>query len=529
MIDASVLRRRISDKREGTIGSILGEMEDNIMVLPEFQREYVWNLEKVRKLLTSIIAGRIVGAILTWETTIPVTSRQMTDGEPSKSGGSNFVYLLDGQQRMTSIYHAIKGDVYKKTDFSKLLVDLDAETIEDLIVIEGKEETPKRYVLFKNIFLTDVLDEFDAMENKVIRTLNLIADRILEFNISIFMLKTDNIEDAINQFNALNTGGKNMTIHEIVLSKIYSPQFKLKEEIAKLMKETKNYNLSENIILDTLSFCIKGSPQGSEMIGLEHDEVQSNWKNFSKALKGTTDFLTARGFRKQKELPYKNNFSMVCRLFFDKKLMHLDFNQANNIIRYILFTGITQRYRASTSQGMNVDYVKLHSSLDVAGHPHFQLENVDNRFIHINGDKFNGGNDAFSKSILWMFESETPLSLKNNMAMNFEQPSNSNRYGKNHHHIYPKNYMKRQITKYPVDHLVNICHVESGVNQKEISDKKPSVYLQEFAMKNPQIKETCTSLLFDYDIAVQDDYEKFFEARLNTIRELVESYFPELK
>ena len=128
-----------------------------------------------------------------------------------------------------------------------------------------------------------------------------------------------------------------------------------------------------------------------------------------------------------------------------------------------------------------------------------------------------------------MLESKTPRSLKNNMAISIKTSSNSKSYGKNFHHIFPRNYMKGQVVKYPVDHVVNICHVEAGVNQHQILDKKPSLYLQELALQNPQVKDACASLLLDYDIAVQDDYEKFFEARLNTIRELVESYFPELK
>ena len=527
MIDASLLRRRISDKREGNIASILDEMKRNQLVLPEFQREYVWKIADVQALLTSIIAGRIVGGLLAWETSKPVKSVSMTGVKDVGGSADHFVYLLDGQQRMTSLYHAMEGDTYRKIDFSKILVNLDAELIEDLIVVENKVIDYDRAIPFCDIFSEEGMakhGDIISMNDKL--SLTLLANRIQDYSLSIFTLKTDDIEEAINQFNALNTKGKKMSTHEIVLSKIYSPEFKLKEEVAKLIAETTSFKLTEKVILDSLAFCVNESSKSSDMILMEYDEVKENWKAFSKALKTTTDYLTRCGFHNLKALPYKNNFITVCRLLFEKNLTHLDTIQHGNVLRYILYTGIVKRYNASAYSGMYQDYMKLKTILNTTSHQEFQVENVTNRFVQLNGHNKTG--DVFRKAILWMLENEAPLSLKNNMAIKVDQNSNSKRYCLNLHHIFPKNYLKDTNSLYPADHLANLCHVESGINQKEISDKKPSVYLAELASQNPKIKEACESLQFDYDIAVQDDYDKFFEDRLIRIRKLIEKHFPEL-
>lgn len=530
MIDNSFLRRRISDKREGSTASILDEMEGNRMVLPEFQRDYVWKMEDVKKLLVSIIAGRIVGGLLAWETSKQVRWVSMTSENIQNTFNTQFVYLLDGQQRMTSLYHAIKGDVFKKHDFSKILIDLDAETVEELIVVESKELALDRAIPFCDIFTDEAMAKHgDVVSINEKISLTLIANRVQDFNFSISTLKTDNIEEAIEQFNAVNTGGKKMSTHEIILSKIYSSDFKLKEEVKKLRTETESFKLTEKVVLETLAFSLLGSQRSSDMILMEFDEVKENWKAFAKALKTTTDYLTNCGFHHLKELPSKNNFIAVTRLLFEHNITHLTSTQHENVLRYILQTGISRRYTSGTYSAMYQDYQKLKAVMNQTTHDEFQLENVDNRFILENGNDFKKTSDSFRKVVLWMLENRTPLSLKNHMALKMVQTSNSKRYCMNLHHIYPKNFVKGQNVKYPVDHIVNICHVESGINQKEISDKKPSVYLAEFAQQNSKIQESCESLLFDYQIAIQDDYDKFFEDRLNKIRELIESHFPELK
>lgn len=525
MIDNSLLRRRISDKREGTISSIIDEMKGNRMVLPEFQRDYVWKLEDVRELLISIISGRIVGGLLAWETMIPLKSMSMTGAEVLDAYNNHYVYLLDGQQRMTSIYHAIVGDVYKKRDFSKILINLDSELVEDLIVLEDKDTDLERTIPFCDIFSEEGLakhGEIISINDKV--SLTLIANRVQDYNLSIFTLKTDNIIEAIEQFNALNTSGRKMSTYEIILSKIYSPKFKLKEEVIKLLQETAKFKLTDKVILDTLAFCISGSARTGEMILMEYDEVKVQWKSFVKAIKTTTDYLTRCGFHQMRELPYKNNFLVVTRLLFDEKITHLDSTQHNNVMRYILQTGLTKRYGSSSNVAMHNDYPKLRAIFDEPAHDEFQLDFIDNRFIQVNG---NNGSMSFRKVVLWMLANEKPLSFKNNMEIKIDDASNSKRYCLNLHHIYPKNYLKNKKTKYPADHLVNLCHVESGINQKEISDKQPSVYLAEFAKHNPNIKYACNSLLFDYDVAVQDNYDKFFEARMNNMRLMIQKHFPE--
>ena len=65
-----------------------------LLKLPEFQRGYVWKRSQVRNLFDSLYRGHPVGSLLTWLTTRDDAKVQL---------------LLDGQQRITSLYGVIKG------------------------------------------------------------------------------------------------------------------------------------------------------------------------------------------------------------------------------------------------------------------------------------------------------------------------------------------------------------------------------------------------------------------------------------
>lgn len=87
------------------LAAILDQIDSGSVLLPEFQRGYVWNREQVRGLMRSLYLGYPVGSLLTWET--------RADGALVRGGGAGGpalrVLILDGQQRVTSLYGITRG------------------------------------------------------------------------------------------------------------------------------------------------------------------------------------------------------------------------------------------------------------------------------------------------------------------------------------------------------------------------------------------------------------------------------------
>jgi uncharacterized protein with ParB-like and HNH nuclease domain len=86
------------------LSAILDQIDGGTMLLPEFQRGYVWNRDQVRGLMRSLYRGYPVGALLVWETD---TTDQAVRGAVGARGTRSL--LLDGQQRVTTLYGLIRG------------------------------------------------------------------------------------------------------------------------------------------------------------------------------------------------------------------------------------------------------------------------------------------------------------------------------------------------------------------------------------------------------------------------------------
>ena len=90
------------------VDSLLHEIRKQDLVLPEFQREYVWSRDQAKQLLSSLLKGYPVGALLIWRTDQPPELKNV-DKLPEKLGMIRV--LLDGQQRLTTLYMLIEGEI----------------------------------------------------------------------------------------------------------------------------------------------------------------------------------------------------------------------------------------------------------------------------------------------------------------------------------------------------------------------------------------------------------------------------------
>jgi len=113
------------------IHTILDMIDNGHIALPEFQRGYVWNRNQVRGIMHSLYKKHPVGSLLVWVTE--------TDTAPARGDGmlapGVVKLLLDGQQRITSLYGIIRGKPPKFFDgnansFTGLYFHLDDEIFE---------------------------------------------------------------------------------------------------------------------------------------------------------------------------------------------------------------------------------------------------------------------------------------------------------------------------------------------------------------------------------------------------------------
>jgi hypothetical protein len=89
------------------IKQLVGDYRSGRVVIPEFQREYVWKPSKAPFLIDSIYRGFPISSLLLWQSTEEVRARRR---DPRPSRGTAMSWLIDGQQRVITLSRVMNGD-----------------------------------------------------------------------------------------------------------------------------------------------------------------------------------------------------------------------------------------------------------------------------------------------------------------------------------------------------------------------------------------------------------------------------------
>lgn len=95
------------EKTERDIATLVGQISSGEIKLPEIQRGYVWKPTQVAKLVESLYRGYPSGSLLFWRTEEPPQTREAATGSSPAKPAVQPLYLLDGQQRLTSLHRVL--------------------------------------------------------------------------------------------------------------------------------------------------------------------------------------------------------------------------------------------------------------------------------------------------------------------------------------------------------------------------------------------------------------------------------------
>lgn len=158
-----------------TLRDVLADAHDGKLQLPDFQRGWVWEEDGIRSLLASIVRSFPVGALLSLKTGGPTRfAPRVVEGAPEATGEPEEL-LLDGQQRVTSLYQSLVRGEPVNTQTAKgkkrdvfFFIDI-AKALEDPFPEDAVEVVDKSLIVTRDIGRTIELDlrtsenRFDAM------------------------------------------------------------------------------------------------------------------------------------------------------------------------------------------------------------------------------------------------------------------------------------------------------------------------------------------------------------------------------
>jgi len=213
-----------------TIAELLSEIEKGELILPEFQRGFVWTAAKVKNYVDSIYKKYPTGHFLIWKTYKPQKYR----GEDKGSDAQYYRLILDGQQRLTALYTIFKGvpplffegsHLYFRLYFNVLTQEFEYW---QPVKMRGKPEwievTPFMKQGVGNFFEQETLSEenkaFYFKQLKYLNKLNQMWD--YNYDLETIPKGGDEIEtdEVVKIFNLVNSSGMTLSKADLALAHI---------------------------------------------------------------------------------------------------------------------------------------------------------------------------------------------------------------------------------------------------------------------------------------------------------------------
>jgi hypothetical protein len=212
---------------EKSIKDLINDIEKEQLILPEFQRGYVWRRPAVRSFITSLYRGYPTGSFLIWKTPDPGKIRKKDDPDSDKK---YFELILDGQQRLTSVYAVITGGPPPFYEGEELSFDLYFNLVDETfnywkkITMQGKPEWIAVTEFFKEglgNFLNARKDheELGRLYLENVDKLNRL-DRIRDYQYYMKTLDESNMDRVVEIFNLVNSAGTNLSKSDLALAHI---------------------------------------------------------------------------------------------------------------------------------------------------------------------------------------------------------------------------------------------------------------------------------------------------------------------
>ena len=520
------------------ISQIIDKIDEKQLFVPAFQREYVWKRNNAKDLITSLINDYPTGTMLTWETNNPPELK----GEHKYDERQGAVKLiLDGQQRITTLYMLMTGEIppyYQEpdilTDIRHLHVNVKTLSLE-YYKIKTMQNDPLWVDItdiFKgNIRYRDVVDELEKRQDgerihrdiaDVIddnfRAIEKIRDR--DFQEQIIPPRAS-LKEAIDIFYIVNASGVNLTDAELALAQIsgYWPE-------ARELFKSKLQELESNgfvFKLDFLIYVLLGTlhNMGSKMEKLHSIEnkepIQEAWKRLSdEVLDYVMNVLKSQAYIDHtKEINSVYALVPIIVYVFNKQGEKLSQLEIKKITKWFYYSQIRQRYISQLPQKLDKDV----GIVATQENPFDKLLNIiaAERPLEISKDEFVGVgvSHALWGLMRFYFKSKdavclsTGINIRKNMGKKYELEWD---------HIFPysllrdNGYSKNNRVKYSyAQEITNRAVLTQTANRKK-SNNMAEEYLNEVMLQFPNSLKL-QSIPQEKELWRLENFEDFLEKR----------------
>jgi hypothetical protein len=519
------------------VSNILSAIDLGSIALPEFQRGYVWNGDQVRGLMHSLYRRYPVGSLLVWVT------RAETDqlrGGHSLTGPVRL--LLDGQQRITSLYGIIRGKPPQffegnAQSFTNLYFHLGDEVFQFYAPLKMKDnplwinvtELMQSGVapFISRLLASSALDH--SQINTYINRLTAIENiKQIELHVEEVAGEDKTIDVVVDIFNRVNSGGTMLSKGDLALAKIGADWPQARSEMNQRLEKWRNAGFSFR--LEWFLRCINSVLTGNALFNALADVKASQ---FQEALNQTERFVdtllgmisTRLGLDHDQVLGSRYSFPLLARYLAQRGGELPDSKERDQLLFWYVHTFLWGRYAGSTESVLNQDLTMIEVTDGALDRLIGQLR--QNRGdLHIYPNDFSGwGRNNRFYPVIYML---TRTCHARDWVTGRDLSTGVPRQPLDLHRIFPRDALYAYRYSRPeVNAIANYAFV-TPQTWPFIANRNPADYLEELASKHPGVLQSHW-IPTDRSLWSIENYREFLKARQALMAETANAFLNGLR
>lgn len=491
------------------LGYLLLGIHNRDVALPDFQRDFVWDPRATEELIESITQNYPAGSLLRIKnsSTFFFAPREVS-GAPALNGQVPAYLVLDGQQRLTSLYQAFYGKGSHRY-FLNLQSLLDGNDLEDSVFHLRESVAIRRYgridqqakalVLPMSVVFSSTLDfeewldqilverdESDAELSNLKTALRSLKKKwintIEDYQFPVVTLAEDTEPEAVcTIFETLNRTGVKLSVFDLLAARFWVEEIKLRElwDIAKV-KHTilEHFKVDPYYILQSITiYSARGAPscKRGDVLKLSGEDIQEGWDPVVKGMVDVLHMLQDEcGVVHPKWLPYNPMLIPAAATFAKHERVQGPKKGAirSRLKRWFWCSVFSQVYEQGANSQAVKDATELSNWIAGGSAPDsvrdFKFESdVLRETTPRQRGIYRGCVALILRDEARDFHSGQKITAKLLRDSEIDD-----------HHVFPKGFLNDNVSTTLRDCVLNRTLIDKVTNQK-ISNKSPSLYLSE--------------------------------------------------
>lgn len=481
------------------LSRLRGLVESGIFAVPQLQREFVWNAKKACQLLDSIYRKYPIGTLLVWKTS------HRNEGQlrkslhilpPYNSANKDVYFLVDGQQRLSVLWHLMGGGEAKvrnadraEVDFSHIYFDTSPSATDELFVYRKRVagDLGRRLVPVVDMLSPSWRRRLGPHKTRALARIEDCRRRVLAYEALIVFCETSELPEVRETFVRINSLGMKIGAADRAFAR--ASKFDMRGQVRDCQLRLKHgFNrIRPTAILQTTALALGGKDLGERAIDamvtrLESDAAERArfekvWRGLRESFEVAADYLVYElnvpnfGF-----LPSEPMVTILALFFFHNRNKRPSKAAKERLRQWFWATAVGARY---TGRGYRPNILSDASFVESLAKNRGRSSPFRVRVPrHVLRTTEYGRPGPLSNAFFCLLRLKGPRYLEDGMEIPLgEISSRSNRSDK--HHIFPRALLHHfGIGPDKFNSILNICFLVAKENQS-VGQKAPKSYLIE--------------------------------------------------